>query len=140
MLNPNIGKLIGEYSNRYRLVIDVAHTARDISKKQEEIMKYEEAIQQLESIVAQVENNELDIDQLTERLKEAQKLIRQWIQEFTEIRNLIVLPGQISIQIVSQAGNDENGQSNIISTGETPVEHAHEHRNQNDSQHGQFIR
>jgi exodeoxyribonuclease VII small subunit len=40
-------------------------------------MKYEEAIQQLESIVAQVENNELDIDQLTERLKEAQKLIRQ---------------------------------------------------------------
>ena len=36
MLNPNIGKLIGEYSNRYRLVIDVAHTARDISKKQEE--------------------------------------------------------------------------------------------------------
>lgn len=40
-------------------------------------MKYEEAIQQLECIVAQVENNELDIDQLTERLKEAQKLIRQ---------------------------------------------------------------
>ena len=36
MLNPNIGKLIGEYSNRYRLVIDVAHTARDISKRQEE--------------------------------------------------------------------------------------------------------
>lgn len=36
MLNPNIGKLIGEYPNRYRLVIDVAHTARDISKKQEE--------------------------------------------------------------------------------------------------------
>jgi exodeoxyribonuclease VII small subunit len=40
-------------------------------------MKYEEAIQQLESIVAQIENNELDIDQSTERLKEAQKLIRQ---------------------------------------------------------------
>ena len=40
-------------------------------------MKYEEAIQQLESIVAQVENNELDIDQLAEHLKEAQKLIRQ---------------------------------------------------------------
>lgn len=36
MLNPNIGKLIGEYSNRYRLVIDVAHTARDISRKIEE--------------------------------------------------------------------------------------------------------
>ena len=36
MLNPNIGKLIGNYENRYRLVIDVAHTARDISKAQEE--------------------------------------------------------------------------------------------------------
>ncbi len=39
-------------------------------------MKYEEAIQQLETIVAQIENNELDIDQLTDRLKEAQKLIK----------------------------------------------------------------
>ncbi len=36
MLNPNIGKLIGEYDNRYRLVLDIAHTARDISQKQEE--------------------------------------------------------------------------------------------------------
>ena len=36
MLNPNIGKLICGYENRYRLVIDVAHTARDISQKQEE--------------------------------------------------------------------------------------------------------
>ena len=40
-------------------------------------MKYEEAIQQLEAIVSQVENNELDIDQLADRLKEAQKLIKQ---------------------------------------------------------------
>lgn len=39
-------------------------------------MKYEEAIQQLETIVVQIENNELDIDQLTDRLKEAQKLIK----------------------------------------------------------------
>ena len=36
MLNPNIGKLIKTYENRYRLVLDVAHTARDISKEQEE--------------------------------------------------------------------------------------------------------
>ncbi len=36
MLNPNIGKLIKEYGNRYRLVIDVAHTAREISAKAEE--------------------------------------------------------------------------------------------------------
>ena len=39
-------------------------------------MKYEETIHQLETIVAQIENNELDIDQLVERLKEAQKLIK----------------------------------------------------------------
>ncbi|MBQ2968773.1 MAG: exodeoxyribonuclease VII small subunit [Bacteroidaceae bacterium] len=38
-------------------------------------MKYEEAIRQLETIVSQIENNELDIDQLTDRLKEAKKLI-----------------------------------------------------------------
>ncbi len=31
MLNPNIGKLIKESDNRYRLVLDVAKTARDIS-------------------------------------------------------------------------------------------------------------
>ena len=39
-------------------------------------MKYEEAIQQLETIVAQIEDNELDIDQLASRLKEAQKFIK----------------------------------------------------------------
>jgi len=39
-------------------------------------MKYEEAIQQLEIIVSQIENNELDIDQLADCLKEAQKLIK----------------------------------------------------------------
>lgn len=31
MLNPNIGKLIQKCDNRYRLVLDVAHTAREIS-------------------------------------------------------------------------------------------------------------
>ena len=39
-------------------------------------MKYEEAIKELETIVSQIEKNELDIDQLTNRLKEAQKLIK----------------------------------------------------------------
>ena len=33
MLNPNIGKLIKNYDNRYRLVIDVAHNAREIDEK-----------------------------------------------------------------------------------------------------------
>ena len=36
MLNPNIGKLIRTYDNRYRLVIDIAHKAREISKAMEE--------------------------------------------------------------------------------------------------------
>ena len=36
MLNPNIGKLIKDYDNRYRLVIDVAHEAREISLEMEE--------------------------------------------------------------------------------------------------------
>ena len=36
MLNPNIGKLIINSPNRYRLVIDVAHTARQIAHEMEE--------------------------------------------------------------------------------------------------------
>lgn len=36
MLNPNIGKLIKNYDNRYRLVIDIAYNAREISKVIEE--------------------------------------------------------------------------------------------------------
>ncbi len=36
MLDPAIGKLIENYENRYRLVIDVAKEAREISKKAEE--------------------------------------------------------------------------------------------------------
>lgn len=39
-------------------------------------MKYEEAMKELETIVSQIEKNELDIDQLTERLKDAQELIK----------------------------------------------------------------
>ena len=39
-------------------------------------MSYEEAIKQLESIVRKMENDELDIDSLTDQLKEAQRLIK----------------------------------------------------------------
>lgn len=39
-------------------------------------MKYEEAIKHLETIVSQIEKNELDIDQLADRLREAQELIK----------------------------------------------------------------
>lgn len=36
MLNPGIGKLIENYENRYRLVIDVAKTARQVSESAQE--------------------------------------------------------------------------------------------------------
>ena len=36
MLNPAIGKLIGNYENRYRLVMDIAKEAREISQEAEE--------------------------------------------------------------------------------------------------------
>jgi len=39
-------------------------------------IKYEEAVRQLEAIVEQMESGELDIDQLSEKLKTAQKLIK----------------------------------------------------------------
>lgn len=32
-LNANIGRLIEDYDNRYRLVMDIAKRARDISEK-----------------------------------------------------------------------------------------------------------
>lgn len=35
MLNPNLGKLIQNCDNRYRLVIDIAHTARKVSAEAE---------------------------------------------------------------------------------------------------------
>ena len=35
MLNNNIGKLIQDYPNRYRLVIDISHQARKVSRKAE---------------------------------------------------------------------------------------------------------
>lgn len=41
-----------------------------------EEVKYEDAVRQLEEIVRKMENNELDIDQLTEQLKAAQRLVK----------------------------------------------------------------
>ena len=40
-------------------------------------MKYEESLRQLDDIVRKMENNEFDIDQLSEQLKKAKKLISQ---------------------------------------------------------------
>lgn len=39
-------------------------------------LTYEQAMKQLEKIVSQIDNNELDIDQLSIKLKEAQSLIK----------------------------------------------------------------
>lgn len=42
----------------------------------EKTIKYEEALHELEQIVKMMENDELDIDQMGEKLKRAQQLIR----------------------------------------------------------------
>lgn len=47
-------------------------------------IKYEEAVQQLEAIVEQMENGELDIDQLSEKLKTAQELIKLCKEKLTK--------------------------------------------------------
>ncbi|WP_282749447.1 exodeoxyribonuclease VII small subunit [Hoylesella nanceiensis] len=39
-------------------------------------IRYEEALSQLEDIVSKMENEELDIDELTTELKQAQKLVK----------------------------------------------------------------
>lgn len=39
-------------------------------------LKYNEAISEIEEIVAQIESNELDIDELTEKLKRVSELLK----------------------------------------------------------------
>ena len=57
------------------------------------IMKYEEALQQLETIVRKMEAGEYDIDELSEQLKQAQKLIKMCKDKLTktdeEIKKLL---------------------------------------------------
>ena len=56
-------------------------------------MKYEEALRQLEDIVEKMENDELDIDQLSDQLKKAKKLVKLCKDKLTktdaEIRKLL---------------------------------------------------
>ncbi len=47
-------------------------------------MKYEEALQQLETIVRKMEQGEYDVDELTEQLKTAQKLITLCKEKLTK--------------------------------------------------------
>ncbi len=54
---------------------------------------YTEAMKRLEAIVAQIESNELDIDELADRLKEAQRLIKYCREKLykadTEIKKML---------------------------------------------------
>lgn len=63
----------------------------------ENAMKYEEALKELEQIVHQMENNELDIDQMGDRLKRAQQLIRLCKDRLTktdeEIKTILAQDG-----------------------------------------------
>jgi exodeoxyribonuclease VII small subunit len=63
----------------------------------ENAMKYEEALKELEQIVRQMENNELDIDQIGDRLKRAQQLIRLCKDRLTktdeEIKTILAQDG-----------------------------------------------
>ena len=47
-------------------------------------IKYEEALSQLEDIVSKMENEELDIDELTTELKQAQKLVKLYKDKLTK--------------------------------------------------------
>lgn len=49
-----------------------------------EEMSYEEAMTQLEQIVEQIENNELGIDELTSKLKQAQRLLKMCKDKLTK--------------------------------------------------------
>ncbi|MBR1620666.1 MAG: exodeoxyribonuclease VII small subunit [Prevotella sp.] len=49
-----------------------------------EEISYEEAMTQLEQIVEQIENNELGIDELTSKLKQAQRLLKMCKDKLTK--------------------------------------------------------
>lgn len=48
-------------------------------------MKYEEAIKNLETIARQLEQNELPIDAIADRLREAQKLVTFCQEQLTKV-------------------------------------------------------
>lgn len=52
-------------------------------------MKYEEAISTLETIARQLEQNELPIDKIADRLREAQKLVAFCRTQLTSVDNEI---------------------------------------------------
>ena len=59
---------------------------------------YEEAVKELEGIVTQIENDELGIDELSEKLKRAHELLRlckdKLTKTETDIRNILKEDGK----------------------------------------------
>ena len=59
----------------------------------EKKLTYAEAMNELENIVERVERNEMDIDDLTERLKRAQELVRfcreRLLKTEEEVKNIL---------------------------------------------------
>ncbi len=60
---------------------------------EEKKLTYAEAMNELENIVERVERNEMDIDDLTERLKRAQELVRfcreRLLKTEEEVKNIL---------------------------------------------------
>lgn len=56
-------------------------------------LTYAQAMEELEAIVERVERNEMDIDDLTERLKRAQQLVKfcreRLLKTETEVKNIL---------------------------------------------------
>ncbi|MCR5132003.1 MAG: exodeoxyribonuclease VII small subunit [Prevotella sp.] len=52
---------------------------------EENTIRYEEAVKRLQEIVDKMENDELDVDQMAEQLKEAQQLIKLCKDRLTKV-------------------------------------------------------
>lgn len=50
-------------------------------------LNYTQAMQRLEKIVAKIENGEMDIDSLTDNLKEAKKLVNFCKEKLTKVES-----------------------------------------------------
>lgn len=61
-------------------------------------IRYEEAVHRLEEIVEKMENDELDVDSLSDKLKEAQQLIKLCKDKLTKtdenIKKLLNIEGK----------------------------------------------
>lgn len=68
-----------------------------------------------------------------------QALVRQGIGKLAEVRHLVIMPGNVPVQQVRQAGHDVDGQGHIAAAGKAPVGHHQKHRDQEHPEQGQFV-